>query len=113
MSSTREASLDWTSCRNGAFAVCIAGAAKGGPLPNPAGDLAMAGSCWWQRMLSQAQGAEYGKTHRYAAHRALEGGGARRRNSEHSRRLKQSCRSESWRKPREHDELRKIGRAHV
>src|SRR3954452_15875218 len=55
--------------------VCIAGAAKGGSLPNPAGDLAMAGSCWWQRMLSQAQGAEYGKTYRYAAHRALEGGG--------------------------------------
>src|SRR3954452_7211026 len=43
-------------------------------------------------MLSQAQGAEYDKTYRYAAHRALEGGGARRRNSEHSRRLKQSCR---------------------
>jgi len=43
-------------------------------------------------MLSQAQGAEYDKTYRYAAHRAFEGGGARRRNSEHSRRLKQSCR---------------------
>ena len=30
----------------------------------------------------------------------LEGGGARRRNSKHSRRLKQSCRSESRGKPR-------------
>src|SRR3954451_10494888 len=90
--------LDFVTERS--IPVCIAGAAKGGPLPNPAGDLPMAGSCWWQRMLSQAQGAEYGKTYRYAAHRALEGGGAKRRNSEHSRRLKQSCRSESWRKPR-------------
>jgi hypothetical protein len=57
--------------------VCVAEAAKGGSLPNPAGDLVIAGSCWWQRMLSQAQGAEYGKTYGYTAHRALEGVGAK------------------------------------
>ena len=56
--------------------MCVVGAAQGGPLPNPAGDLAVAGRAGGSGSC-RSKGAEHGKTYRYAAHRALEGGGAR------------------------------------
>src|SRR5436309_2593027 len=49
----------------------------------------------------EAQGAEYGKTYRYAAHRALEGSSARRRASNNPGGAEQGRSVESWCKPRD------------
>ena len=88
---------------NRRMSVCIAGAVKGRlSAPNPAGVMAMAGSCWVEAdAVASSRSRKWGKTYRYAAHRALEGGGARRTGElGPPEGLKQSAAVESWRKPR-------------